>query len=275
MRGFLAFLLAALLVSVGLVAQTTNATASGSATVVSSPSITQNYAANDPGSGRWFVQPVQPYQAPVMTYLGPWNTGSNILEDLKLLPEIIDKQMAQRMYEGGVSSRINKMEDGSYQFRADDSEKKIPSCKLLHTLPLKPLLDQEGNEVLAPDGKSHLFVPDETKFKRMAFIFLQGNKKATTIDVVAQAVLKGIEVGANELLLVKKVTGQSISSTGFGFGLGYVSGKLSGNELNQSQATSGGTGFNHATAKPSYTEGMIVLALQELAPADPLPLSKP
>ena len=229
-------------------------------------SINQNFAAGDPTTGRLFVNPVQPYQAPVATYLGPWATGSNILDDLRTLPETITVEQARLMYNGGVSARINKMVDGSYQFRA---------VRLLRQLPLRPVLNN-GKPVLSQDGHSYLMEPDESRYKRIGYIFLQGNAKATTLDVISKAVLVGLDCGANELFLIKKVSNTQTSSTGWGIGLGYVSGGLNGNEMNQSQAASGGTGFNHATAKPQYTEGLVVLALQETdappAVTPPLPM---
>ena len=229
-------------------------------------SINQNFAAGDPTAGRLFVNPVQPYQAPVATYLGPWATGSNILDDLRTLPETITVEQARLMYNGGVSARINKMVDGSYQFRA---------VRLLRQLPLRPVLNN-GKPVLSQDGRSYLMEPDESRYKRIGYIFLQGNAKATTLDVISKAVLVGLDCGANELFLIKKVSNTQTSSTGWGIGLGYVSGGLNGNEMNQSQAASGGTGFNHATAKPQYTEGLVVLALQETdappAVTPPLPM---
>ena len=229
-------------------------------------SINQNFAAGDPTTGRLFVNPVQPYQAPVATYLGPWATGSNILDDLRTLPETITVEQARLMYNGGVSARINKMVDGSYQFRA---------VRLLRQLPLRPVLNN-GKPVLSQDGRSYLMEPDESRYKRIGYIFLQGNAKATTLDVISKAVLVGLDCGANELFLIKKVSNTQTSSTGWGIGLGYVSGGLNGNEMNQSQAASGGTGFNHATAKPQYTEGLVVLALQETdappAVTPPLPM---
>ena len=230
---------------------TNGATATSTNTV--GAAINQTFAAGDPTTGRLFVNPVQPYQAPVATYLGPWATGSNILDDLRTLPETITVEQARLMYNGGVSARINKMADGSYQFR---------SVRLLRQLPLRPVLN-DGKPVLSQDGRSYLMEPDESRYKRMGYIFLQGNAKATTLDVISKAVLVGLDNGANELFLIKKVSNTQTSSTGWGIGIGYVSGGLNGNEMNQSQAASGGTGFNHATAKPQYTEGLIVLALQE------------
>jgi len=230
---------------------TNGATATSTNTV--GASINQNFEGSDPTTGRLFVNPVQPYQAPVATYLGPWATGANILDDLRTLPETITVEQARLMYNGGVSARINKMADGSYQFR---------SVRLLRQLPLRPVLN-DGKPVLSQDGRSYLMEPDESRYKRMGYIFLQGNAKATTLDVISKAVLVGLDNGANELFLIKKVSNTQTSSTGWGIGIGYVSGGLNGNEMNQSQAASGGTGFNHATAKPQYTEGLIVLALQE------------
>jgi outer membrane protein OmpA-like peptidoglycan-associated protein len=235
-------------------------------------SINQNFEAGDPTTGRLFVNPVQPYQAPVATYLGPWATGSNILDDLRTLPETITVEQARLMYNGGVSARINKMSDGSYQFRA---------IKILRQLPLRPVLNN-GKPVLSQDGHSYLMEPDESRYERMGYIFLQGDAKATTVDVIAKAVLVGLDNGANQLFLIKKVSNTQTSSTGWGIGIGYVSGGLNGNQMNQAQAASGGTGFNHATAKPQYTEGLIALALREtdaptavIPPLPPIEAPKP
>ena len=63
--------------------------------------ITQNFAASDPTTGRLFTNAVQPYQAPVLPYLGPWSTGSNIIDDLRLLPDVISLEQAKLMYNGG------------------------------------------------------------------------------------------------------------------------------------------------------------------------------
>ena len=226
-------LIACSLVAVSLSAETTN-TSNSVATNAAAAAINQTFAAGDATTGRLFVQPVQPYSAPVLPYLGPWNTGSNIVDDLRLLPEIISLDQAKMMYNGGVSARINRMADGSLQFQ---------ECKLLTQLP--------------------------NKYERKAFIFLQGNKKATTVDVVGKAVIEALNSGADAIYLMKKVTGTETSSTGFGIGIGYVSGGLNGAEMNQAQAASGGTGFNHATAKPVYTEGMVVLALKVIEPYTP------
>jgi outer membrane protein OmpA-like peptidoglycan-associated protein len=247
-------LLACCIVATNLVAQTSSVIATpvlGTSTTSSANNnaaavLTQNFASSDPTTGRLFTNAVQPYQAPVLPYLGPWNTGSNIIDDLRLLPEVISLEQAKLMYNGGVSARINRMADGSIQFK---------ECKLLTQLPLKKITGSDGKDTL---------VPDDSKFERRAFIFLQGNKKATTVDVIGKAVLEALDTGADSIFLMKKVTGQATSSTGFGLGLGYVAGGINGNQMNQSQASSGGTGFNHATAKPIYTEGMVVLALKEI-----------
>ncbi len=238
-------ILVAGLFAVSMSAQTTNTTSTANNAAVAG--INQTFQSEAPTTGRLFVNPVQPYQAPVLPYLGPWSTGSNIIDDLRLLPERITADQAKMMYNGGVSAHINKMADGSYQFK---------ECKLLTQLPLKKII-QDGKEA---------FVPDDSRFERKAFIFLQGNKNATTVDVVAKAVIEALDNGANAIFLMKKVTGQATSSTGWGLGIGYVSGGLNGAEMNQAQAASGGTGFNHATAKPVYTEGMVVLALKEINP---------
>lgn len=229
------------LFAISLSAQTTSTSTS---TNTVGAAINQNFAASDPTTGRLFTNAVQPYQAPVLPYLGPFSSGGNIIDDLRLLPESISLEQAKEMYNGGVASRINKMSDGSYQFK---------ECKLLTQLPLKKII-QDNREV---------FVPDDSKFERKAFIFLKGNKNATTIDVVAKAVIEALNNGANAIFLMKKVVEHQTASTGFGIGFGYVSGGINGNQMNQSQASSGGTGINWASSKPIYTEGMVVLALKE------------
>jgi outer membrane protein OmpA-like peptidoglycan-associated protein len=261
------------LIPVGAFAQQTNTqNGSGStnanAQVQSSSGATvqQNYSASDPGQGRWFVQPVQPYTAPVVPYLGPWSSGPNILEDLRLLPDSITLSEAEKMYNGGVTARVNKMADGSYQYKV---------CKLMNSLPMTPLLDDTGNPVKDKDGKE-IMVPNEKKFRRVAFIFLQGDKNATTLDVISKAAIEALKMGASGIYLVKKVTNTATLSTGWGIGIGAVSGSMHGTALQQSQAYSAGTGFNRATAEPSYKEGMVVLAIQEIVEvvADKAPLVK-
>ena len=234
-----------------------------SSSVVSNPSssvsgispsanVTQNYQAADPGMGRPFAFPVQPYQASVLPYLGPWSSGYNVLEDLRSLPEIITISQAKSLYKGGVSARINKMDDNSYQFQ---------ECKILSSLPAKPLVAADGKPALDKDGKAVL-VPDETKFKRVAFIFLQGDKDATTMDVIADASLEAMNHGANAIVLLKKVESTATHSSGWGIGFGGVEGQLSGAGQTNSIAASAGTGYHSATAEPVYKEGMAVLAIQ-------------
>ncbi len=225
-----------------------------SSSLVSNPSssITQNYQAADPGQGRPFAFPVQPYQASVLPYLGPWSSGYNVIEDLRSLPEVITMAQAKLMYQGGVSARINKMDDNSYQFE---------TCKLLSSLPTKPLVSPDGKPVLDKDRKP-VMVPDETMFKRVAFIFLQGDKKATTMDVLADASLEAMNHGANAIVLLKKVESTATHSSGWGIGFGGVEGQLSGAGQTNSIAASAGTGYHSATAEPIYKEGMVVLAIQ-------------
>jgi hypothetical protein len=235
--------------------QTASSTVGVTAQVVSTPSqtIQQNYAAVDPGQGRWFVPPAQPYSAPVVPYFGPWTTGANIIEDLRVLPEVLTFAQAKSLYVGGVRARINRMADGSYQFK---------TCRLMNSLPMKALLAPDGSTVTAPDGKP-VMIPDEAKFQRIAYIFLQGNKKANTVDVIAKAAMEAMKAGANGIYLVKKVTSTSTSSVGWGVGLGSVTGTLSGAAKDTSEAASAGTGFNKATTTPVYREGVVVLAVRE------------
>lgn len=213
--------------------------------------LTQNFAASDPTTGRLFTNAVQPYQAPVLPYLGPFSSGGNIIDDLRLIPEIISLEQAKEMYNGGVSARINKMSDGSYQFK---------ECRLLTQLPTKTII-QDGKEVL---------VPDDSKFERRAFIFLQGNKHATTVDVVAKGVIEALNNGANAIFLIKKVVDHQTSSKGWGLGFGYVSGGINGNQMDQAQSSSAGTGINFSTAKPIYTDNIVVMAIRELPVKEPI-----
>src|ERR1035437_3923973 len=230
-----------------LVAQDTNSTATGTAT------INQNFGGAS-GQGRLNISPVQPYNAPVQAYLGPWSTGANVLDDLRALPETITYEQAQKMYKGGVTSRINRMADGHYEYNA---------CKLLNHLPLRLVRGEDGKEYYAPD---------ESRFERKAFISLQGDAKATTLDVVAMAVIQALDSGANSIMILKKVTGLETATSGWGIGFGAVSGSLGGGDgLTKSQAGSAGTGYNHATAKPVYSDGLMVLAVKSDNLPDPVP----
>jgi hypothetical protein len=271
------FILIMLVFAPSAFSQTVSATNSAQSQIgiVSNPSITQNYPAANEGQGRWFVSPVQPYNAPVLPYLGPWSSGSNIIEDLRVLPEVITREQALKMYKGGVEARISKMADFSYQFE---------TCKLMNQLPMKellandgkpvvqlfPVLDQNGKAILDKDGKplmqqKSVMVPDESKFKRVAFIFLQGDANATTVDVIAKAIIEATNdnMGATGIYLVKKVTSTATRSTGWGVGFSGVAGQLGGQGATNSQAGAFGTGYNRATAEPLYKEGMVVLAVQE------------
>lgn len=246
MKTLVALLLALALPLAGQTATTSTATGNAS--------INQTFASGQAGQGRITVAPVQPYQAPTQAYLGPWGTGANVLDDLRALPEVITYEQAKRMYKGGVSSRINRMADGHYEYNA---------CRLINHLPLKLVRGDDGKEYYAPD---------ESRFERKAFISLQGDGKATTLDVVAKAVIEALDSGANSILILKKVTGQETSTSGWGIGLGGVTGSLGGGEgLTKSQAGSAGTGYNHATAKPVYSDGLMVLAVYADGKPDPLP----
>jgi hypothetical protein len=271
------FVLMMLVFAPSAFSQTLNSTASGTSTVgiVSNPSINQEFKGSDPGQGRWFIAPPQPYNAPVLPYLGPWSSGANIIEDLRVLPEVITREQALKMYKGGVEARISKMADFSYQFE---------TCKLMNQLPMKellandgkpivqlsPVLDPNGKAVLDKDGKplmqqKPVMVPDESKFKKVAYIFLQGDEKATTVDVIAKAVIEATNenMGVTGIYLVKKVTSTATRSTGWGIGASGVAGQLGGQGATNSQAGAFGTGYNRATAEPLYKEGIVVLAVQE------------
>jgi hypothetical protein len=229
---------------------TTSGATSG-ATAGSSSVVNQNYAASDPSTGRWFASPVAPYQAPVEVYLGPWSTGANIMDNLVSLPEEITLGEAKQMYNGGVSARVNRMADGSYQFS---------TCKILKSLPTKALIGKDGR-IVEENGKP-ILVFDDSKFSRVGYIFLQGGKKSNTIDVIAKAVIETLHMHANGIFLVKKVTTTSTTTTGWGVGMGAVGAALTGSAATGSQAYSAGTGLNHATAGPVYKEGLIVMAVQ-------------
>ncbi|MFA5394383.1 MAG: hypothetical protein WC346_00005, partial [Methanogenium sp.] len=163
------------------------------------------------------------------------------------------QEQAEKMYNGGVSARINRLEDFSYRFDV---------CKLAASLPMKELVDKVGKTVKDKDGKP-ILIPDESKFKRVAYIFLQGNKKANTVDVVAKAAIEAMNAGANTIYLVKKVTTHATSSSGWGIGFGGVTAQLGGSEKDSSVAGSTGTGYNSASAEPAYKEGMVVMAIQD------------
>lgn len=240
-----------------------------------SPSMTYNQSSVDAGQGRWFLPPVQPYNAPIVPYLGPWNSGPNIIEDLRVFPDVITRAQALKMYKGGVTARVHKMADYSYQFETCKIRTTLPTTQLLNkngevVMGVSPALDANGKVIVGPDGKSLLqerpvMVLDESKFKRVAIIELAGDADASTTDVIAKAVIEATEdnMGATGIVLVKKVTTNGTRSTGWGIGFGGVAGQLGGAGLTNSQAVSAGTGFNRATAYPIYREGMVVLAIQE------------
>lgn len=235
---------------------TNGATANPTQTITQSPnqstSINQTFAAADAGQGRWFVNPAQPFEAPVLPYFGPWNTGANILDDLRTMPTNISDRMAKAMYNGGVSWRISYLYDPPghpYQ------------CKLLFSLPSMPLM-VDGKQAVNAKGEL-LYVLDEAKFTKAAYIFLQGDKKATTVDLIAMAAHLALKMGANGIFIIKAVTLTSVSSSGWGVGAGSVGGFLDGPGLSKAQSYSAGTGFNRASTKPLYRAGMVVLAVRE------------
>ena len=233
-----------------------NAANSGaSASSDPSNSIVQN-STSDPGTGRWFAQPVQPFVSNLIPYLGPWSSGSNIMESMQSLPEMITLSEAEKSYQGGVSSRINQLSDGSYQYKV---------IRLMESLPMIKLVDANGNPIKDFKGNEQL-IPNEKRFKRVAYIFLKGNNDATTVDVLSKAVIEAVKLKASGIVLLKKVTTTSTSSSGWGIGLSSVSASLQGTALQNAQTQSAGTGFSTASAKPIYAEGMIVLAIQEIEP---------
>jgi len=180
------------------------------------------------GAGRWFVPPVQPYSAPVFPYLGPFNSGANILEDLRVFPEVLTRDQANRMYQGGVDVRINQFEIFPFEFE---------TCRLMHSLPVN--------------------------YKRVAIITLHGDKTATTGDVIAKAALEAMRMGATGIYLIKKVPISGSASSGWGVGLGAVTSQMGGQGQTNSQTGSAGTGYNTASAKPTFEETMSVLAILE------------
>ena len=179
-----------------------------SQTISQSPNqtVNQTFAAADAGQGRWFATPVQPYEAPVLPYFGPWNTGANILDDLRTLPQEISLPTAKLMYRGGVKVRVNVLFDPPPNTRG--------TCKLLYSLPTMPLM-KEGKQVTNAKGEP-LYVLNEAMFRRAAYIFLQGDKNADTADVIAKAVIEAMKLGANGIILVKKVTLTSVIVIGLG-----------------------------------------------------------
>jgi hypothetical protein len=158
------------------------------------------------------------------------------------------------MYKGGVKVRVNVLFDPPPNVKG--------SCKLLYSLPSKPLLGTDGKQLVNSKGEP-LFILDEDKFRRAAYIFLQGDKNADTADVIAKAVIEAMKLGANAIVIVKKVTLTSVTSSGWGVGAGAVQGMLTGPGLDKAQSYSAGTGYNRATTKPVYREGLVVLAVRE------------
>ena len=241
-----------------------NSRSTAGAAAVSNPTVTTNPAANSSlnltqtsnvpeGAGRWFMPPVQPYSPPLFPYLGPFNSGANILEDLTIFPEILTREQAKRMYKGGVSVRVNQFE--SYNYTLD-------SCKLMNSLPMRKVLATDGKPVLDKDGKQ-IMVPDESKFKRVAIITLKGNEEAGTADVIPLAAITAMDLGATGIVLIKKVPLSGSASSGWGIGVGGVVGQLSGQGQTNAMTGSMGTGYNRAQANPTFKESMSVLAISE------------
>ena len=235
----------------------TNANSSNSGSAASanpSNSVVQNSTTN-PATGRNFEYPAQLMNAPVMTYLGPWTSGSNILDDLSTLPSAISLQEAKDNYDGGVSAKFYKMADGSIQYKV---------VKLLSTLPMKNLLDKDGNPVKTKDGKE-IMMPDGKKFTHIGYIYLNGDRKATTHDILYKAVMIAGKNGASAIVLLKRVTGTGTYASGSTFGITFVASSMN-TPGTISTATSAGIGVSNATAKPLYEDGWVVLAIQEIEP---------
>jgi hypothetical protein len=244
---FLLFLVSSL-----ALAQTGTGTSTVTTTTVANASPTFIYGTPDPGMGRWFANPVQPFETPAIPYFGPWSTGANILDDLRTMPQDISARLAKAMYRGGVKVRINYLYDPVAH---------PDHCRLLFSLPSKPLTVNGKQAVNEKDEP--LYVLDEMKFTRVAYIFLQGDKDADTADVVGRAAGEAMKMGANGIFVIKKVTLVNVSASGWGVGAGAVNGFLTGPGLDKAQSYSAGTGYNRATTRPMYREGMVVMAVLE------------
>jgi hypothetical protein len=229
-----------------------SANAGASSSANPSNSVIQNSTTN-PATGRNFEYPAQLMTAPVTNYLGPWVSGWNVLDDLSTLPSEISVKEAEDNYDGGVTAKFYRMADGSIQYKA---------IKLLSTLPMKNLLDKDGNPIKTKDGKE-IMVPDGKRFAHIGYIYLNGSKKATTHDVLYKAVMIAGKNGASAIVLLKRVTGTGTESSGSTFGLTFVAGSMN-TPGTISTATSAGLGVSSATAKPLYEDGWVVLAIQEL-----------
>ena len=226
-------------------------TAGASSSANPSSSVTQ-YSTTNPATGRLFEYPAQLLSAPVVPYLGPWSTGANILDDLSTLPSEISVLEAEEQYDGHVSAKFYKHTDGSIQYKV---------VKLLSSLPMRHLLDAQGNPVKTKDGKDVL-VPDTKKFTEKGHIYLKGGKNDTTHDMIYKSVILAGKNGANALVLLKRVTGTGTDSSGSTFGLTFVAGSMN-TPGTISTATSAGLGVSHATSKPLYEDGMVLLAIEE------------
>ena len=229
----------------------------------------QNSPSPSSEMGRLFVNSVQPFQAGLIPYLGPWKAGYNILENLNSLPKCITRCDAMSLYQGGVKLRINPFW----------IKNKVTTdvCALFDTLPMRPLLDEngiqktdpvldeKGKPVLDEKGKPKtvkLFVLDESKFIRRAYFFLNGEGESNTIDVIAKASIASMDLGADGMVLLKEVPGTKVKATGWGAGLGGVRGNISGEGKDIATTYSGGAGYSSATAGPKWEEGMILLAIE-------------
>jgi hypothetical protein len=210
-------------------------------------------APTDPGTGRQFVSPVLT-NSQVIPYLGPWLSGSRIIENLGILPEVMTFEEATRMYVGGVGSpRIHRMIDLSYQFE---------TCKLTPQLPVKELLGPDRKPILGSDGKP-LMTYDTSKFRVIGYIYLGGDKKADTVDIDAMARLTAMEMGANCIYPIKKVADVSTSSSSAGASLSGVISALSGLNLTNGQSGAGGINGVIASSSPVYKDTIFVLAYQD------------
>lgn len=241
------------LLPTGAWAQTANSSASSNVGVNANPSINQTFQGSSEGQGRWYVAPVQPYSPPLFPYLGPFNSGANILEDLRIFPDVLTRVQAIRMYKGGVDVRLNKFEEYNYQF---------DTCRLMHSLPMRQVISKDGKPVVDKSGQA-VMVPDETKFKRVAIITLKGNEDATTADLIAKAVLEAMDMGATGIVLNKKVALSGTATSGWGIGGGGVAAQLGGQGQTNAQTGSFGTGYNRAQAGPTFKDSMSVIAIQE------------
>jgi hypothetical protein len=189
----------------------------------------------------------------VFPYLGPFNSGANIIDDLRYFPEELTRKQAKMMYQGGVTVRVNKFIALPYT---------LDKCKLLHSLPMRTVLATDGKPVMDEKGNP-VMVPDASKVKHVAILTAYGDVDAGTADVIPKLAETAMNLGATGIVIIKKVPLSGSSSSGWGIGLGGVVGQLSGQGQTNSLTGSSGTGYNKAQANPTFKETMSVLAISE------------